>query len=136
MANETLQKDLTSVCKKMGIFYTRLRTPSYGYKGVRYPADFILWLPNETFLVECKQRKKLPLAPSDIRQLKYMKEWEELDYIPRARYLVLTATEEGYSVFTHEQAVEASVIHKGLRVVDAVFNEPTLFNLIEKLKEI
>lgn len=135
MTKETLQKDLEKVLKKEKLLFTRLRTPNYKFRGVRYPADFVLWFPNATFLIECKQRKKLPLAPSDIRQLPFMQEWVAQGNAPRAVYLVLTATEEGYCVFSCQSAVNAAKIHKGLKLEQALYHEKDLKDLVQRLKE-
>lgn len=135
MTKETLQKDLDKVLKKEKILFTRLRTPGYRYRGVRYPADFVVWGTKETYLIECKQRKKLPLAPSDIRQLPFMEQWVEAENTPRAVYLLLTATEEGYCLFTHTQAVEASETHRGLRLEQALLHDKDLPTLIRNLQD-
>lgn len=120
-SKETLQKDLEKAMKSCGKLFTRLRTPRYGYRGVRYPGDYILWLENSTVLVECKERADLPLAPSDIRQLKFMRDWVDSGYNQKALYLILVRTPaDGCCLFTHAQAVAASNIHKGLRESQAI----------------
>lgn len=136
MTKEVLQKELEKVLKNKKLLFTRLRTPNYGYRGVRYPADYVLWLPNMTALIECKQRKKLPIAPSDIRQLPFMREWEECENTPQAYYFVLTATEEGYCLFTHKEAVEAGKVHKGLKLEQAFAFGTTLYDILSILLEV
>lgn len=134
---ETLQKDLEKAMKKFGRLFTRLRTPSFGHRGVRYPGDYILWLRTKTVLVECKERKKLPLAPSDIRQLKFMKDWRASGYQPSAYYLILVRTEDGRCrLFTYGQAVEASDVHRGLRESQAILVSDNLYDLIFSLEEL
>lgn len=133
MTKETLQKDLEKVLKSHKLLYTRLRTPNYGRRGVRYPADYVFWFPNCTMLIECKQRKKLPLAPSDIRQLPFMEEWSISDNTPRAFYGILTATEQGYCLFSYVQAVEAKQRHKGLTQSQALCSANTLYEFIEEI---
>lgn len=135
MKNQTLEADLVKVLKKNGVIYTRLRTPGYGYRGVRYPADFVLWLPNGTFLIECKQRKELPIRPSDIRQLPFIKEWVQSENKPKAGYLVLTSTEEdGYCLFTCESIASAAEAHKGLKKADSCICTDILFGILEYLR--
>lgn len=130
---EVLQADLEKWLKENKVLYTRLRTPNYGYRGVRYPADFVLWLEKTTVLVECKQRKSLPLLPSDIRQLPFMKEWGLSSYIPKAMFVVMTSTEEGYCLFTYTKILEKSIQHKGLRIEDSYMYGEDLSSLMEAL---
>lgn len=136
---ETLQKDLEKVLKKKHIFYIRLRTPNYHYRGVRYPADYVVFLEDNAYLIECKQRGSLPLRPSDIRQLPFMKQWhndvEIRGYLPRSRFIILSAVGEEYFVFTSEQAVQASEIHKGLTKEQAVISSDSLLDIVEKLEQ-
>lgn len=133
---ETLQAELEKCAKRKKLSITRLRTPNYGYRGVRYPADFVLWLENATILLECKQRKKLPLTPSDIRQMPFMQAWEELDYVPAARYMILVKTDTEYAVFTSSQAVKAAETHKGLRKEDAVLCRENIAGIVFGLCEV
>lgn len=134
---ETLQKDLEKELKKRRIFFTRLRTPRYGYRGVRYPGDFVLWLKSGAWLIECKQRASLPLRPSDIRQLPFMKQWYEdsaaRGYIPKAGYGILVSSENSYYFFNSLQAVQASYTHKGLTKEQAVFSG-SLSEIIDRLE--
>lgn len=133
MTKEVLQKNLEKALKKRNLLFTRLRTPNYGYRGVRYPADYILWLPNSTILLECKQRKALPIAPSDIRQLPFMQEWADLQYNPKAYYLILTATEEGYCLFSCFQVASSAKAHKGLRLEQSIVTSTQLDDIINSL---
>lgn len=136
MTKEVLQKDLVDCFKRRGMLYTRLRTPGNRCRGVRYPADFVLWGEYATWLIECKQRKDLPLEPSDIRQMPFMKEWVECAYIPTAKYCILVYSPEGYSLFTYRQAVSAHRAHKGLTKSMAVYTTQTLNELLDKMEEI
>lgn len=134
ITKEVLQKSLEGVLKKKGLHFTRLRTPANRFRGVRYPADYVLWLAGHTCLVECKQRQKFPIAPSDIRQLPFMKEWCSLSYMPDANYLLLTATEEGYGIFTAGVVVSHAEKHKGLTEKYAFIFEDSLDKVIDKLE--
>lgn len=133
---EVLQKDFERVLKAKEALFTRLRTPNYGFKGVRYPADYVLWLPNITALVECKQRKALPIAPSDIRQLPFMQEWENCSYMPKACYYLLTSTEEGYCLFLASTVVSSAQEHRGLRLQQAFIHTDTLSEMVDKILSI
>lgn len=133
MTKETLQADFTKALNSESVLYTRLRTPMNRYRGVRYPADFVVWGESETWLVECKQRSGLPLAPSDIRQLPFMKDWYDKDYLPKARYVILVGTDKGYFIFDSKQAVEAAKIHKGLKEEQALWSADTLKGLIRSM---
>lgn len=135
MAEETLQKDLERQLKKDRLQFTRLRTPGYGFRGVRYPGDFVLWFPNTTYLVECKERKKLPLAPSDIRQLPFMQSWESAENCPNARYIILVSADDKYYIFTSKDAVTAGEVHKGLRETQSICTADNLKEIIKYLKE-
>lgn len=130
---QTLESDFSKQLKKDRYLYTRLRTPNYGFRGVRYPADFVVWFFNTTYLIECKERKSLPLAPSDIRQMPFMKEWVENWYIPNARYRLLVKSEEDgkYYIFSAEQAVEAKEKRKSLKEEDALFSSKNMKEIIE-----
>lgn len=133
MIKEQLQKQLEKALDKKGVLFTRLRTPNYRYRGVRYPADYVIWGESATWLIECKQRAKLPLAPSDIRQLKFMQEWDACAYSPKAIYIILTWTEEGYCVFLSTQAVVSAKRHKGLRKESALYYAENLSDLLEEM---
>lgn len=133
MTKETLQKDLEKALDKMHILYTRLRTPGYGRRGIRYPGDYVVWFPNRTFLIECKQTKKLPFAPSHIRQMPFMEQWAENEVCPSAFYGVLTSTEDGYCIFSHIRAVRSKEAHKGLTKDRATYFAENLQDLIMEI---
>lgn len=133
MTKEVLQKNLEKELKRKNIFFTRLRTPNTRYRGVRYPADFVVWGERAVYLIECKQRKNLPIRPSDIRQLPFMVSWSNLAYSPKALYLVLTSTEEGLSIFTYKEVVSHSESHKGLKIEDSIIHTESMKELVEKL---
>ena len=134
---QTLEAEFAKQLKKDGYLYTRLRTPNYGFRGVRYPADFVVWMENGTFLIECKERKSLPLAPSDIRQMPFMEEWSESKYIPSAYYwiLVKSAESEKYYIFTSYQAVKAKKDRKSLKEEDALFSSEEMSEIVNYMEE-
>lgn len=133
MKNQTLEDEFKKELKKQRTIFTRLRTPNYRYSGVRYPADFVIWGEGATYLVECKQRKELPLAPSAIRQLPFMEEWEEAPYRPLAEYLILTEVGGHYYLFKSSQAVEGKKSRKSLKVEDAIFSSDNISNIVRWL---
>lgn len=134
---QTLEAEFSKQLKKDGYLYTRLRTPNYGFRGVRYPADFVVWMENGTFLIECKERKSLPLAPSDIRQMPFMKEWLKAGYIPEAHYEILVKNEEGgkYYIFSAAQAVAAKERRRSLKEEDALFSSEKMPEIIKFIAE-
>ena len=133
---EQLESDFSKELKKQKVLYTRLRTPNYGFKGVRYPADFIVWAAKTTALVECKERRSLPLAPSAIRQIPFMEEWNKSLYSPLAEYYILVrATEKDMCyLFSSEQAVHARENRKSLREGDELYSSSSLRDVIEYIK--
>lgn len=137
MTKQTLESEFSKQLKKKEYLYTRLRTPNYGFRGVRYPADFVVWLSNSTVLVECKERKSLPLAPSNIRQLPFMEEWISKGYIPTAHYLLLIKSEEEgkYYIFSAAQAVKAKEIRKSLKADEALFSSEKMSEIITFMVE-
>lgn len=134
---QTLESEFAKQLKKDECLYTRLRTPNYGFRGVRYPADFVVWLENGTLLVECKERKSLPLAPSDIRQMRFMVEWQSKDPLPKANYWLLVKNNEDgrYYIFSSYQAVKAKENRKSLREEDALFFSEKMSEIVNYMKE-
>lgn len=133
MKNQTLEDELKKELKKQRIMFTRLRTPNYRFNGVRYPADFIIWGEQATYLIECKQRRDFPLAPSAIRQLPFMEEWEEAPYRPLAEYMILAEINEHYYLFTTNQAVEGKKSRKSLKPENAVFHSSDIAEITRRL---
>lgn len=134
---QVLETDFSKTLKRKGILFTRLRTPGYGFRGVKYPGDFVVWCRNYTLLVECKERKELPIAPSNIRQLSSMEEWESKSYTPKARYCILVSDKSTgrYFVFMSSQAVKAKKVRKSLKADDAVFSATSIQNIVDLMIE-
>lgn len=134
---QTLEAEFAKQLKKDEYLYTRLRTPNYGFRGVRYPADFVVWMENGTFLIECKERQSLPLAPSDIRQMPFMVEWQSKRPLPQADYWLLVKNNEDgkYYIFSSFKAVKAKENRKSLREEDALFFSEKMSEIVNYMKE-
>lgn len=134
---QELESEFSKTLKKGKYLYTRLRTPNYGFRGVRYPADFVVWFKNGTILVECKERKSLPIAPSDIRQMPFMQEWVGAKYTPAAQYVLLVNSEldSKYYLFSAAQAVHAKERRKSLKESEALFSSEKMQDIINYMEE-
>lgn len=134
---QTLESKFSTGLKKAEILYTRLRTPNYGFRGVRYPADFVVWFPSGTALVECKQRKSLPIAPSDIRQMPFIEGWHKAWYVPHANYYILVKSEEEgrYYVFSSETALKSKNSHKSMKKEEALISSDKISDIVSLMME-